>query len=70
MTSLPSTAREYIQWVFSPHVGVLCNEEVEAICLKNNLKFADLLQPFCALDDDGELLYMRAMLFSYLVYFV
>ena len=54
MTNLESSAREYIQWVFSPHVGILCSEDAENACLKNNLKFVDLLQPFCSLDDDGE----------------
>ncbi|KAF2351415.1 TRAPP III complex Trs85 [Trinorchestia longiramus] len=51
-SSFPKTAKEYIQWVFSPHVGVFCDEEAENSCLRNNLKFVDLIQPFCKLPDE------------------
>ena len=58
MNSTPLGTREHIQWVYSPHVGVLCGEDAENICLKNNLKFVDLLQPFCSLDDEGRFYYV------------
>ncbi|XP_018016859.1 trafficking protein particle complex subunit 8 isoform X2 [Hyalella azteca] len=48
----PTNAKEYIQWVFSPHIGVFCDEDSESSCLRNNLKFVDLIQPFCQLPDE------------------
>lgn len=43
-----------MQNVFSPLIGVICSSQAEEICHKNNLTFAEMLQPFSKLTSDGE----------------
>lgn len=41
------TAEDFIQGVFAPTVTVQCSSDAEDVCRRNNLSFAELLQPFC-----------------------
>ena len=43
-----------IKSAFALQVAVRCEEDVEAICQKNNLTFADLLRPFSQVSTQGE----------------
>jgi hypothetical protein len=43
--------KTYVQGLFTPVVMVISSPEAEAICLKNNLHFAELLRPFCKLSN-------------------
>lgn len=47
-------SKEIIQNIFSPLIGVICSQQSEEICLKNNLTFIELLQPFSKLTNDGK----------------
>ncbi|XP_071092381.1 trafficking protein particle complex subunit 8-like isoform X2 [Haliotis cracherodii] len=49
MAQCKQSAPEFIQNTFSPHVAVLCSKDAEVLCQKNNLTFAQLVQPFCRL---------------------
>lgn len=40
------TPQEFIQNAFAPQIAILCSEDADNICLKNNLRFVELLQPF------------------------
>lgn len=44
---------EIIQNVFSPMVAVICSQSGEELCLKNNLSFVEMLQPFSKLTSDA-----------------
>ncbi|XP_054714525.1 trafficking protein particle complex subunit 8-like [Uloborus diversus] len=52
MATCKQTAYELIQDVFSPCVAVLCSNDVEQICAKNNLTFVEMVQPFCRLNTE------------------
>ncbi|XP_075972327.1 trafficking protein particle complex subunit 8 homolog l(3)76BDm [Anticarsia gemmatalis] len=54
MARLGKTAQEFIQDSFSPIVAVLCSPKVENVVSKNNLSFTELLQPFTAMDWEGQ----------------
>ncbi|XP_041376116.1 trafficking protein particle complex subunit 8-like isoform X2 [Gigantopelta aegis] len=49
MAQCKQSAPEFIQNAFSPHIAVLCSADAEVLCKKNNLTFAQLIQPFCRL---------------------
>lgn len=53
MAQCKQSAPEFIQNTFSPHVAVLCSKDAEVLCQKNNLTFAQLVQPFCRLGTEG-----------------
>lgn len=55
LTMLNLESREIVQNVFSPMVGVVTSPLADEICLKNNLSFVEMLQPFTRLSTDGEL---------------
>lgn len=57
LTSQNISPRDIVQNVFSPLVGVICSPLAEEICHKNNLTFAEMLQPFSKLTSDGEQLF-------------
>ena len=42
----------WLQDYYSPTLTVLAHEEVEAVAMKNNLSFTELLQPFSKLLQD------------------
>lgn len=48
------SASEFIQEALAPLIGVVCSNDAESICKKNNLTFVELLQPFCRLQAEGE----------------
>lgn len=54
LTSQTLTAKEVVQNIFSPLIGVLCSPQADELCYKNNLSFVELLQPFSKLTNDGE----------------
>lgn len=47
MNASKRTAEDFIQSVFAPTVTVQCTSDAEDVCRRNNLSFAELLQPFC-----------------------
>ncbi|XP_077503967.1 trafficking protein particle complex subunit 8 homolog l(3)76BDm isoform X1 [Amblyomma americanum] len=47
MNANKRTAEDFIQGVFAPTVTVQCSSDAEDVCRRNNLSFAELLQPFC-----------------------
>ncbi|KAJ0182539.1 hypothetical protein K1T71_001908 [Dendrolimus kikuchii] len=54
MTKSGKTAQEFIQNAFSPIIAVLSSPKVDNVVSKNNLSFTELLQPFTALDWEGQ----------------
>ncbi|KAG1675945.1 Trafficking protein particle complex subunit 8 [Nymphon striatum] len=46
------TAQEFIQDCFSPMIAVLCSTDADLLCMKNNLSFVELVQPFSRLTID------------------
>jgi hypothetical protein len=53
MAQTKKSVSEFIQDAFCPMVAVLCSYDAESICRKNNLTFAELIQPFCRLPSEG-----------------
>lgn len=53
MAQTKKSVSEFIQDAFCPMVAVLCSYDAETICRKNNLTFAELIQPFCRLPSEG-----------------
>uniref|UniRef100_A0A1B0B6W0 Trafficking protein particle complex subunit 8 n=1 Tax=Glossina palpalis gambiensis TaxID=67801 RepID=A0A1B0B6W0_9MUSC len=47
-------AREIIQNIFSPLVGVITSFHADEVCHRNNLSFVELLQPFARLQNDAQ----------------
>lgn len=48
--------KELIQSAFSsPLIGSTCSPAAEELCLKNNLNFVTLIQPFSKISTEGEL---------------
>lgn len=52
MAQCKLSPHEYIQNSFSPQVAILCSEDADNLCLKNNLRFVELIQPFCRLNSE------------------
>ncbi|XP_076064729.1 trafficking protein particle complex subunit 8 homolog l(3)76BDm [Oratosquilla oratoria] len=52
MAQCKLTPHEFIQNAFAPQVAVLCSEDADNLCLKNNLRFVELIQPFCRLNSE------------------
>lgn len=47
--------KELIQSIFSsPLIGATCSPSAEELCLKNNLTFVQLMQPFSKISTEGE----------------
>lgn len=50
-----SSPKELIQSIFSsPLIGATCSQAAEELCLKNNLTFVQLMQPFSKISTEGE----------------
>lgn len=48
--------KELIQNIFSsPLIGATCTQASEELCLKNNLTFVQLIQPFSKISTEGKL---------------
>lgn len=54
LTGQSYNAREIIQNIFSPLVGVVTSQMADEICHKNNLSFVEMLQPFAKLPNDAQ----------------
>lgn len=54
MAKSSSSVESLIKKTYALQVAVRCTEEAELICGKNNLKFFELLRPFCGLSNNGE----------------
>ncbi|CAF4652696.1 unnamed protein product, partial [Rotaria sp. Silwood1] len=52
MAQTKKSVSEFIQDAFCPMIAVLCSYDAETICRKNNLTFAELIQPFCRLPSE------------------
>ncbi|UJR31903.1 hypothetical protein I4U23_019377 [Adineta vaga] len=52
MAQTKKSVSEFIQDAFCPTIAVLCSYDAESICRKNNLTFAELIQPFCRLPSE------------------
>lgn len=47
--------KELIQSIFSsPLIGATCSQGAEDLCLKNNLTFVQLIQPFAKISTEGK----------------
>lgn len=55
MAQCKLTAQELTLAAFSPIIGVLCSSAAKSSCQKNNLDFAEMLQPFCQLTLEGQI---------------
>uniref|UniRef100_A0A6B2EI91 Protein with involvement in meiosis gsg1 n=1 Tax=Phlebotomus kandelakii TaxID=1109342 RepID=A0A6B2EI91_9DIPT len=53
LTSQNMSTKEMIQSAFSPLIGATCSTQAEELCQKNNLTFAEMLQPFSRLTTDA-----------------
>lgn len=53
MAQTKKSVSEFIQDAFCPMVAVLCHQGADTTCRKNNLTFAELIQPFCRLPSEG-----------------
>ena len=56
MAQCSQSASEFIQGAFCPMVAVMCSEDAERVCQKNNLSFVELVRPFCQLTSEGKAL--------------
>ena len=54
MSQCKQSATEFIQDTFSPHIAVLCSNDAQMLCEKNNLTFVQLIQPFSRLSSEGK----------------
>lgn len=52
MAQCKLTPHEFIQNAFAPQIAILCSEDADNLCLKNNLRFVELIQPFCRLNNE------------------
>lgn len=48
-----ASAKEFIQEVTSPIIGAICSPGAEELCLKNNLNFVTMIQPFSKIAAEG-----------------
>ena len=53
MAQRTQTAFEFIQSAFCPMVAVMCSEDADKVCQKNNLSFVEMVRPFCHLTSEG-----------------
>ncbi|CAH8861945.1 unnamed protein product [Trichobilharzia szidati] len=47
------SGEKFVNFVFSPCIGLLVSADVNELCLKDNLTFEELLRPFSQLSRDG-----------------
>ena len=43
---ITDSVTKYVQSIFTPRVAILASKDSDNICLKNNLRFVDIVQPF------------------------
>ena len=55
MAQCSQTAFEFIQGAYGPMIAVLCTDDAEIVCQKNNLNFVELIRPFSQLTSEGKL---------------
>ncbi|XP_015778661.1 PREDICTED: trafficking protein particle complex subunit 8-like [Acropora digitifera] len=55
MAQCTQSAHEFIQSAFCPMVAVMCSEDAEKICQKNNLSFVEMVRPFCHLTSEAHI---------------
>lgn len=68
MAQTKKSVSEFIQDAFCPTIAVLCSYDAESICRKNNLTFAELIQPFCRLPSEGKTsMFIESFLISHSV---
>ena len=60
MAQCTENAFEFIQSAFCPMVAVMCSEDVEKVCQKNNLSFVEMVRPFCHLTSEGNFIEITA----------
>lgn len=53
MAQCTQSAFEFVQSAFCPMVAVMCSEDAEKVCQKNNLSFVEMVRPFCHLTSEG-----------------
>lgn len=53
MAQCTQTAFEFIQSAFCPMVAVMCSEDADKVCQKNNLSFVEMVRPFCHLTSEA-----------------
>ena len=53
-SNLVLKAENNIRNAFRPQIAVLCSEDAENACLKNNLRFIDMIQPFSKQYTEGK----------------
>ena len=53
MAQCTQSAFEFVQSAFCPMVAVMCSEDAEKVCQKNNLSFVEMVRPFCHLTTEG-----------------
>ena len=54
MAQCSQTAFEFIQGAYGPMIAVLCTDDAEIVCQKNNLNFVELIRPFSQLTSEGK----------------
>ncbi|XP_028410002.1 trafficking protein particle complex subunit 8-like [Dendronephthya gigantea] len=55
MAQCSQTAFEFIQGAYGPMIAVLCTEDAEIVCQKNNLNFVELIRPFSQLTSEAHI---------------
>lgn len=55
MVETVKSTYDFIKGALPVRVGVLASDDAEAICLKNNLTFADLVKPFSTLTNESQI---------------
>lgn len=63
MTKCSISGEKFINFVFSPCIGLLVSPDVNELCLRDNLTFEELLRPFSQLSKDGSFLIFASLLF-------
>ena len=58
MAQCSQSALEFIQGAYGPMIAVLCTEDAEIVCQKNNLNFVELIRPFSQLTSEGIIKYL------------
>nr|XP_002129871.1 trafficking protein particle complex subunit 8-like [Ciona intestinalis] len=52
MSQCLHTTDGFIKSTFGPRVAVLCSQDAEIISKRNNLSFAELIRPFCSINNE------------------
>ena len=58
MAQCTQSAYEFIQSAFCPMVAVMCSDDAENVCQKNNLSFVEMVRPFCHLTSEGKIYFI------------